>query len=65
VYTDGRRCLRSVGTAKLRPWMKKSFLEGKLSKELKVPEESRGRRKVTEPPARNIIIVFLARGSVT
>jgi hypothetical protein len=30
--------------------MKKSSLEGNLSRELKVPEESRGRRKINEPP---------------
>jgi hypothetical protein len=35
--------------------MKKSFLEGKLQKELKVPEESSGRRKITEPRARKTI----------
>jgi hypothetical protein len=32
--------------------MKKSSLEGNILKELKVPEESRGRRKITESPAR-------------
>jgi hypothetical protein len=31
------------------------LLEGKLWKELKVSEESRGRRNVTEPPARKTI----------
>jgi hypothetical protein len=35
--------------------MKKSSLEGKLWKALKVPEESSGRREITEPPARKTI----------
>jgi hypothetical protein len=35
--------------------MKKISLEGKLEKELKVTEVSRGRRKTTEPPARKTI----------
>jgi hypothetical protein len=35
--------------------MKKSFPSGKLWKELKVPEESSGRRKITELPARKTI----------
>jgi hypothetical protein len=55
VYADGSRWQSFVGTATLRPWMKESSLEGKLEKELKVPEKSRGRRTIIEPPARTTV----------